>query len=274
MPGPAAHAACPDDQAEPSRRVGLDLALGETYSSLTVECTRTVPADLCSASRTSRRWHATRCTATMLPTMALMTACTDPTALGNAPDYLGLVPLERAVFDSADRVRIPSDSCPKITPTARTDPERRLPAIAATIRLPVGTLELANPFGSTAGAVYQIASTGLIAIAFDDLIPAYLEPSLFGPQPGLRNFFPLGFWCPGSIDARPAELFFDSRGFWGPDSARVLAFGRTMAVTTVAPSGRRVNISLRADLDTRSPADGTQNILQLLNLVRTIRWQP
>ncbi len=227
------------------------------------------------AARQSRRWPAQRVTLAIALLTASIGGCTDPTAIGDPPEFLYLVPLELGIPDSESPTLLPADSCPPITPPAPTGPGRRLSSTPATIALPPGTVALTNPFGRTAGEVFRIPAVGIIAIAFDDLIPAFSAPSPFRPLSGVREArYAFGWQCSASIGSRAAALYLSSRGTQLRDGVWVLTFGGRMAITTIAPDGRRVNISLKADLDGLTDASRIPNILQLINLVGTIRWQP
>ena len=249
------------------------MALTDTPFSPPVEQLSTVPTEIRPAVAPSRHRVATRAAAARVALAAAFCAgCTDPLSIGPRPDYLGVLVIEESIVDSVSSRQLPADSCPAVTVATGASRRRPAPQMKGSIALPEATVELPNAFGRIPGIVYQVPTTGIIAITFDNLIASFLTSPIFEPRTSNRFASnPFVSWCPATIGAAAAKIYVEPyvvlRG-----TTQSVYFARGMAITTVSPNGRRVNIRISADPDSGLGEQEPQKVRQLLNVVGTIQW--
>ncbi len=205
--------------------------------------------------------------------------CTDPTSVGQKPDFLALVSGALGPSPSLSD-RLTSDSCPKLTPAATPTAGQPLPEIGATIGVPQTFGVSVASFGPIPGAAYRISNLGFIVIAFDDYFAVRQNLLFFGGPVGVRSGSPSGSsltsvasydrWCNTTLSGRPATIrltlipMFDSSG-----RSLVSTPLSDMAVIATSPTGRKVNIRVFSEGPVGAAGPSFQ---QLLTMVATWTW--
>lgn len=210
--------------------------------------------------------------AAMMAVALSLSACTDQASIGPEPEYLELVPLDGSVLEPRLEFRVRIDSCPTAAPLVGTTTRRALSRVGATIALPSNVIELTDPFAGAPGGVFRIPSVGIIAVGYDDRIPRMVSRGFFRPRSLLDRAPTLSTWCPFQLDGRLTTLYAQPYPFSANNAAAVLAYANEMAMTTVAPDGRRVNIFFSADQAVSPTAPTGREILRLLPFVASIQW--
>jgi hypothetical protein len=205
--------------------------------------------------------------------VAALSGCTDPTAVGPAPDFLQLVAGALGPSPSLSQRLVP-DSCPKFVASTTAGPGRIVPEIGATIGIPATGNVLEAGFGSIAGTVYLLPKLGSIVIGFDE----YFAVRSFQLFPGGKvqragsSFLTLAYerWCVTTLGGQPATLRVSPlQGRDQNGRPLPLQFLNDMAVVATSPGGRRVNIRVLGD---GPGAVADSSFQQLLTMVATWKW--
>lgn len=210
--------------------------------------------------------------AAMMAVALCLSACTDQASIGPEPEYLELVPLDRSVIEPRLESRIRIDSCPTAAPLTGATTRRALSRVGATIALPASVIELTDPFAGAPGSVFRVPAIGIIAVGYDDRMPRMVSRGFFRSRNLLDRAPTLSTWCPFQLDGRLTTLYAQPYPFSVITAATVLAYADEMAITAVAPDGRRVNIFFSADQAVSPTAPTGREILRLLPFVASIQW--
>lgn len=201
-----------------------------------------------------------------------LSACTDQASIGPEPEYLELVPLNQSVIEPRLESRIRIDSCPTAAPLTGATTRRALSRAGATIALPASVIELSDPFAGALGSVFRIPTIGIIAVGYDDRMPRMVSRGFFRSRSLLDRAPALSTWCLLQLDGRTTTLYAQPYPFSANNATSVLAYADEMAITAVAPDGRRVNIFFSADQPASPTSRTGREVLRLLSLVGSIQW--
>ena len=220
--------------------------------------------------------HITRLLLAMLA--SAVAACTDPTAIGPAPEFVRLSKISSLDgYDGPDDLHhLPPDSCPVVpaAPTAWT--RRALGDEATTVALPPGMLGTSARFSGRPGSVFDDAATGLVAFGYDDD-----QPLLYGTTGagGTNRYLkiPFQYSCSISVDGRPATLIFGAQPYFSIPALKLFGSEPLLIIRAVSPTGRHVNalVALHPGAITNLPGLSIPDAGPLLALARvaaSLQW--
>jgi hypothetical protein len=206
----------------------------------------------------------------------LLSACTDPAAIGPPPLYITLSDIGNVSLTPPLLSRIPSDSCPPFaaptTPTVR----RAIPggdgASIAMSTLP-GILETA--LTPEAGLAFRLPNEGHVIVTFDTKLPYVDRTPLLPIDLGIFPF--ASRWCTVSVGGRTAFLYLnkfvaDRLGRDGTVIGQEVQFFNQMLVVMRSDSGRNVFVTIVGDDRTSFQLRDQSTALRLLAYAASVQW--
>lgn len=208
----------------------------------------------------------------LLCAVGAIAACTDPTAVGEKPEFLGVSRAMNAlpVFVSGPDTL----HCPGILKQELAGMRRiGINGSGATLAFPAAAAVQSAGFGREPGTTFSVPGVGLIAIVFDDGFPRY--QSIDARSGRGEEFFPFEYlnWCGVTVGGQPATLHFTRYLSTVPLEVSLPPFyAHDMALLITEPSGRRMNIRLLGRFRTSSGPLADSDVYRLLALVASLRW--
>lgn len=209
---------------------------------------------------------------TLICALGAIAACTDPTAVGEKPEFLGVSRATNAlpkILNEPDTLY-----CPNVLAQISGSMRRLgINGSTATLAFPAAVAVQSAGFGRAPGTTFSVPGVGLIAITFDDGFPRY--QSIDARAGRGEEFFPFEYlsWCSVTIGGQPATLHFMRFLSSVPLEVSVPPFyAHDMALLITEPSGRRMNIRLLGRLRTSSGPLDDSDLQRLLAIVASLRW--
>lgn len=206
----------------------------------------------------------------VLPLVAVLCACTEPTPPDRGTTYLQAAPLSSVILSpSVPAAPLSPPACPQPTPPADGWTRVRLPAGEGTIALPTEAVRTATRIPGDDGVVHTDPSLGAIAITYDGTVAVTAIPSFtFGGR--LPIVAPLSR-CDIVVAGRPATIHLDvSTGVIAEPGDPPVRPRRPVYVVTSAPSGRVVALSLPR-LASFAPSDSAV-VARFMSIVGGLAW--
>lgn len=205
---------------------------------------------------------------------AAMMACTDPTAVGPEPQYLGPGPERFVIRDTTFMRALPQDSCPPFVANDAAGVRRSIPGSAATMAFPADARVTAVSFDAARGGVFDVRGAGLIAVTYASDFPLFASNRTLGSRDTALVTYVS--WCRIAVGGRPAvlhvEQFVVPAGDGRGEGRAVQYFTQDNAVSVHDPAGRRVSIRIvgaeRRFLVTRT----SPRLAALLAIVASLEW--
>jgi hypothetical protein len=211
--------------------------------------------------------------------LMVLSGCTDPTAIGPAPQFVSLQDFGMEARASQPENRIAQEFCPSVPAPAST--AERVPVaggVGLSIGLPNDAVIRRAPFADESGEVLSVEGRGMIVVSYGNRFPIVRsDRSAFN---GLTAFefsvydaiLPATSleWCVISLGGRPARLHlqrlpgqFDGRGAQYLDRA---------VITSEGPRGELLNVSLLGSSSRIGPVFANLPAYELLRIAASLQW--
>lgn len=137
-----------------------------------------------------------------------LSACTDPTAVGPRPEYLGVGNEQNLSLATAAASLLPADSCPMMRRATGATRRVRIPGTALSVAFNADVRVEERTFGTGLGGVIFVPGVGGIASTPSPNFPFFFFPTLTGDRQPYGLDLPA--WCSMTIGGLPATVNFTS----------------------------------------------------------------
>lgn len=202
-----------------------------------------------------------------------MIGCTDPTAVGPPPNYLGVENERGAVLGTTPESRRPSESCPRLRIAPNATQRVPVPGLSLSVAFTADVRVEGSRFAPGLGGVLLVPGTGGIAVTPAPNFPYFYQPAVTGARSVYRVTLPE--WCFVTIRGTSAPLNFlsivtDQTG----RGALTELIGNDVVISLRDPNGRLIRFRVFAT--TRNSTDYSDRdelkIQPLLDAVASLEW--